>query len=226
MDAAGRWSVTPETAAQVVVIDDHPAVLAGVRVWCAAADPPIGVVAAGADIAAAWVEPGRSAPVVVLDLYRGGVAPAYTDLRRLVGAGRQVVVYSMRDDSRTALTCLELGAATYLRKTESSVHLVAAIHAAVAGRPYVSPSLARVLDSANDTSRPLLTPRELDVLLLWFQCESKDTVATKLGLSTRTVAGYIDRVRIKYANTGRPARTKAALVARAIQDGLVTADEL
>ena len=37
---------------------------------------------------------------------------------------------------------------------------------------------------------------------------------------------YIDRVRIKYANTGRPAPTKAALVARAIQDGLIDLDDL
>jgi hypothetical protein len=31
---------------------------------------------------------------------------------------------------------------------------------------------------------------------------------------------------VKYANVGREAPTKAALVARAIQDGLVRADEL
>lgn len=37
---------------------------------------------------------------------------------------------------------------------------------------------------------------------------------------------YLDRVRIKYANVGRPARTKASLVARAVQDGLVDVDDL
>ena len=38
--------------------------------------------------------------------------------------------------------------------------------------------------------------------------------------------GYLDRVRIKYANAGRPAATKAALVARAIQDGLIHPEDL
>jgi hypothetical protein len=41
-----------------------------------------------------------------------------------------------------------------------------------------------------------------------------------------SVNTYINRVRIKYANAGRDAPAKAALVARAIQDGLITLDEL
>jgi DNA-binding CsgD family transcriptional regulator len=62
--------------------------------------------------------------------------------------------------------------------------------------------------------------------LEWFHCESKEMVARKLNLSIRTVNSYLDRVRIKYASVGRDAPTKAALVARAIQDGLVEVDEL
>jgi hypothetical protein len=37
---------------------------------------------------------------------------------------------------------------------------------------------------------------------------------------------YLTRVRAKYASAGRAAPTKASLVARALQDGLVTIDEL
>jgi two-component system nitrate/nitrite response regulator NarL len=47
-----------------------------------------------------------------------------------------------------------------------------------------------------------------------------------LGISVRTFNPYLDRMRIKYANVGRPARTKASLVARAIQDRLVDVDDL
>jgi len=211
---------------RVVVIDDHPAILAGVQAWCAAADPPIDVVAAGPDVGAAWVEPGRSVQVVVFDLQLGGAVPAYADLSRLVDAGKQVVVYSLRDDPRTALTCLDIGAFTYLTKAEGQQHLIAAVHAAAGCRPYVSPSLAGAMGINGRSDRPALAPRETDVLLEWFRCESKDMVAQRLGLSARTVASYIDRVRIKYANTGRPAPTKAALVARAVQDGLIRLDEL
>lgn len=74
--------------------------------------------------------------------------------------------------------------------------------------------------------RPQLSTREENVLIEWFQSESKELVAQRLGISVRTVNTYLDRVRIKYANVGRPARTKASLVARAIQDGLVDVDDL
>ena len=211
---------------RVVLVDDHPAILAGVRSWLTSADPPVDVVASGTDLAVAWLEPGRSVPVVVMDLQLGGVVPAYADLSRLVEHGRQVVVYSMRDDSDTALTCLEIGAFTYLTKAEGQDHLVDAVRAAAECRPYVAPALAGAMGVDTRRIRPQLAPREIDVLLEWFRCESKELVGQKLGISSRTVSTYIDRVRIKYANTGRPASTKAALVARAIQDGMVSLDDL
>ena len=223
-DSAGAGSGVPGNV-QVVLVDDHPAILAGVQAWLALARPTVEVVAAGSDLSVAWLEPGRSVPVVVMDLQLGG-APAYADLSRLVEHGRQVVVYSMREDSETALTCLEIGAFTYLTKAEGQAHLVDAVRAAAASRPYVSPSLAGAMGVDSRRIRPELAPREIDVLLEWFRCESKDLVAQKLGISARTVSTYIDRVRIKYANTGRPASTKATLVARAIQDGLVSLDDL
>lgn len=63
------------------------------------------------------------------------------------------------------------------------------------------------------------------MLIEWFQAESKELVAQRLGISVRTVNSYLDRVRIKYANARRPARTKANLMARAIQDGLIDVDD-
>ncbi|NEB40922.1 helix-turn-helix domain-containing protein [Streptomyces sp. SID14515] len=83
-------------------------------------------------------------------------------------------------------------------------------------------SLRRLVDA----DRPQLSTREENVLIEWFQSESKELVAQRLGISVRTVNSYLDRVRIKYANVGRPARTKASLVARAVQDGLVDVDDL
>lgn len=209
-----------------VVVDDHPATVAGIEAWCAGAEPPIRVVDSGATAAVAWTEPGGSADVVVLDLQLTGQVPAYADLRRLVDFGRQVVVYTLREDRDTALTCLDLGASGYLTKAEGPVHLVAAIRAAAASLPYTPPSLARAIGNDTRPDRPRLTPRELDVLLSWFASESKDMVARKLGVSVSTVNTYINRVRVKYAAAGREAPTKAALVARSIQDGLVGLEDL
>jgi DNA-binding NarL/FixJ family response regulator len=184
------------------------------------------VVAAGASVREAWTAPGDTADVVVLDLQLGEPGPVFSGLRRLVDAGRQVVVYSMRDDEKTALTCLDLGAATFLTKSEGQEHLVEATLAAADERPYMPPALAGALGTNARADRPQLSTREENVLIEWFQSESKELVAQRLGISVRTVNSYLDRVRIKYANVGRPARTKASLVARAVQDGLVDVDDL
>ena len=210
----------------VVVVDDHPVVVAGVRAWCAAANPRIEVVAAGKDVSVAWLDPGAAADVVVFDLQLDITGPAYSDLKRLVDAGRHVVVYTMRDDRETALTSLDIGAFTYLTKAEGDQHLVAAIQAAATNTPYTPPMLSGALGTDTRPHRPKLTQRQIDVLLEWFQCESKEMVAQKLNLTVHTVNSYLDRIRVKYANVGRRAPTKAALVARAIQDGIVGLDEL
>jgi DNA-binding NarL/FixJ family response regulator len=207
----------------VVLIDDHPAILAGVEAWYATSEQPVSVVAAGSSVREAWMPPGDTADVVVLDLQLGVGGLVFGDLRRLVEAGRQVIVYSMRDDTRTVFRCLDLGAAAFLTKSEGQQHLVEATLAAAHGRPYTA--LAGVLGTDARPDRPQLSDREERVLIEWFQVESKELVAQRLGISVRTVNSYLDRVRIKYANASRPARTKANLMARAIQDGLIDVDD-
>ncbi|MBK1789216.1 response regulator transcription factor [Prauserella cavernicola] len=210
----------------VVIIDDHPAILSGMEAWYAASRRPVTVVASGGSVKEAWVEPGSSADVVLLDLQLGEEGLAFSSLRRLVDAGRQVVVYSMRDDEKTAVKCLDLGAATFLAKSEGREHLVEATLAAADERPYVPPALAGALGTNARPDRPALSAREENVLIEWFKSESKELVALRLGISVKTVNSYLDRVRIKYANVGREARTKASLVARAVQDGLVEVEDL
>ncbi|TWG08370.1 LuxR family two component transcriptional regulator [Saccharopolyspora dendranthemae] len=209
-----------------VLIDDHPAVLDGIRHWCSTADPPIEVLTAGPDVSVAWMPPGSDADVVVLDLQLQDQGAAFADLARFVDAGKQVVVYTMRDDDQTMLQCLDIGAATFVTKREGKEHLVDAVLAAAAHRPFTPPALAGAISSNTLSSRPQLSVREREVLVEWFQSESKVLVAEKMALSVRTVNTYLDRVRIKYANVGREAGTKASLVARAIQDGLIDVDEL
>ncbi|MGH3790594.1 MAG: response regulator [Pseudonocardiaceae bacterium] len=204
-----------------VILDDHPAVTAGVEAWCTAADPPIRLIDAGDRLAHVWTEPGCSADVVIFDLQLGGRPPAFHDLGQLVKAGRTVIVYSQRADNVTALTCLDLGAFTYLTKAEGKAHLIPAIHAAAHQLPYTSPSLGGALGTDNRPGRPVLSARETEVLLAWFECASKKLVAAKLYLSVKTVETHIDRVRSKYAAAGRDAPTKTALFERAQQDGII-----
>lgn len=73
---------------------------------------------------------------------------------------------------------------------------------------------------------PHLSARELEVLVAWVKCDSKTQVGKQLYLSIGTVNTHITRIRGKYAAVDRAANTKAALVARALQDGLLELDEL
>ncbi|WP_169798208.1 response regulator transcription factor, partial [Gordonia desulfuricans] len=74
--------------------------------------------------------------------------------------------------------------------------------------------------------RPSLTTREIEVLRTWLMVDSKPAVAQELFISLGTVNTHLTRIRAKYAEIGRAAPTKAGLVARAVQDGLVSLDEL
>lgn len=210
----------------VVIIDDHPAIIDGVQSWCAAASPPVRVLDVGTGLITAIVEPGNAADVVVLDLQLDGKAADFDGLKRLVDAGRRVIVYSQFTDPDVVLRCLDTGAATYLTKAEGPNHLIAAIQTVAQDRPYTPPALGAAMAGDNRPQRPNLSPQEREVLLAWLASDSKQLVAQRLHLSVKTVGTYIERVRVKYAKVGRPATTKTALVARAHQDGLIRLDEL
>ncbi len=78
----------------------------------------------------------------------------------------------------------------------------------------------------DDSNRPRLSPREMEVLRAWFASSSKELVAAKLHITVKTVDTYVARVPVKYANVGRAARTKSELVSRALDDGIITLAEL
>jgi DNA-binding NarL/FixJ family response regulator len=106
------------------------------------------------------------------------------------------------------------------------VHLREAIDAARSDRIYVGPLMAKALQTRQTAGRPSLSTRERDVLVAWFQTKNKDEVAARLCVEATTVKTHLHRVRAKYAAVGRPAPTKAILIARAIQDGILGADDL
>jgi DNA-binding CsgD family transcriptional regulator len=74
--------------------------------------------------------------------------------------------------------------------------------------------------------RPALSSREIEVLLAWIASDSKLEVSRRLYISLGTVNTHLARIRDKYAAAGRPAPTKAALVARALQDELIDIEDL
>lgn len=91
---------------------------------------------------------------------------------------------------------------------------------------HVVPEPAPIVPEVLDLPRPSLTTREVEVLRTWLMVDSKPAVAQELFISLGTVNTHLTRIRAKYSDIGRAAPTKASLVARAVQDGLVRLDEL
>ena len=86
---------------------------------------------------------------------------------------------------------------------------------------YVAPGMAQALHRVAAVGRVGLSDREREVLLAWLHTDSKDHVGQTLHIAPATVRTHLQRIRGKYALAGRPAATKAALFARAVEDGLI-----
>ena len=220
----------PTSDIRIAIIDDHEAIREGIAGWCGRATPPITVHAVYSNPAAfdadRRVREAANLSAVVLDLQYGQHLPDLRPLESIVNRGYRVIVYSQHSDPGLVLACLDRGAVSYLSKAEGKNYLTTALHAAALDRTFVSPTMAKAMAADQTAHRPQLSGRELEVLRSWFKTESKSLVAQELYISSATVSTHLARVRAKYASAGRPASTKAALVARAIQDGLVSPEEL
>jgi len=211
-----------ERQVTIAIVEDHPVVVEGVTSWVNG-DPArrIRIVQVTSDLADLGPEPD----VVVLDLELGGQMIT-EKIPGLVAGGRRIVVFSAHVDPGIILAVLEAGAYAYVTKEEGRDHLVETIVAAAGDRPHVTRSQAQAMLADTRPGRPALSAQERQALLLWFQGMSKASVGRRMAITENTVRQYIDRARMKYAATGRPAPTKDALLARAIEDGLVHPSEV
>jgi two-component system, NarL family, nitrate/nitrite response regulator NarL len=221
--------VGPNTLASrpvtVAVVDDHQVVLDGIRWWVEHdAEQRLALVATGLWVDSVLAGPGRHADVLVLDL--GLFGETVVGRVEELAAGRRVVAFSAETADETVRAVLDAGASAYLTKNEGSDHFIEVVVAAAQDRPYVTPSVAKAMLNDRSPGRPKLSAQEERALRLWFQQPKKLNVAREMGISVDTVDQYISRARVKYAAAGRPASNKAAMVARAIEDGLVRPEDV
>jgi two-component system nitrate/nitrite response regulator NarL len=209
-----------------VIIEDHPVVTEGVVSWIRS-DPGqrVRVVQTARDLTGLRAAPGPLADVVILDLELSGEL-IITQIPGLVAAGYRVVAFSGHSEPAIVMDTLDNGAHAYVSKEEGRDHLVEAVLEAAADRPYVTRSQAKAMLADHRPARPALSQQEQQALLLWFQGMSKASVGRRMSISENTVRQYINRARAKYAATGRDAPSKDALLARAIEDGVIKPGEI
>jgi two-component system nitrate/nitrite response regulator NarL len=215
-----------EQQVTVAIIEDHPVVTEGVASWIRSdPDQRVRLVHTARDLTGLRGESRPPAAVVILDLELSGELIT-GQIPGLVATGYRVVAFSGHSDPAIVMETLDNGAHAYVSKEEGSEHLVEAVLAAAADRPYVTRSQARAMLADERPERPELSQQELQALLLWFQGMSKASVGRRMSISENTVRQYISRARAKYAATGRTAPSKDALLARAIEDGVIKPNEI
>jgi len=185
---------------RILIADDHELVRRGLRQILSEAFPEL-VVAEALDARQA-LELAAKQPwdIVLLDINlpgRSGI-DALQDLKRLYPR-LPVVVVSAFPEKDFAVRAFKLGASGYVCKQSASHELLAAVHKALAGGRYVTPSLAEALAATVAGETPvapheLLSNRELQVLREVALGKSLKEIAAELSLSEKTIGTY--RVRI------------------------------
>jgi len=210
---------------QIGLVDDHTMFLDGLKRCLAEHEPEVHVAAVATSWAQFVTHPRFPVDVVVLDLdLRDGVPP-HVKIANARAAGSEVVVVSSFAESRHVRAALAAGAQGYVPKTDATEQVYRSIAAAARGERYLTPALATLLLDTPDLA-PELSRQELRALTLYASGLPLKSVARQLDVGYETAKSYLDRVREKYAQVGRGARTKLELRDRAIEDGLILDHEV
>src|SRR4051794_6907029 len=196
----------------IVVVDEHPVVRAGVRALLE--DRMEHATVRDAETVDSALEPGNGPDVIVLDPWRPGVDVSGTvqDLRRHSEA--PIVVFTSDGGARLLSQALDAGVKGYVRKDSPAEDLVRAIEAAASGEFYVDPGLSSSL--MLDDSERTLSVRQREILQMLADGMQPQAVATQLGLSTETVRTHTKRILAKLE-----ASTRTEAVAIGLRHGLI-----
>jgi two-component system NarL family response regulator len=211
-----RTSATAQ--ATVLVVDDHALVRTGVA-NIISNEPDLLVVAEAANGVEAVAAFEQYRPDVTLLDLRMPVMEGVEAVRqiRMRDAAAKVIVLTTYDTDDDITRALKAGAKAYILKDISASALIACIHDVLAGKTYLAPTAAAKL--AEGVARVQLTPRELSTLRLMADGHSNKEIATKLGISERTVKTHLGHL---FEKLGVTSRTEAAKVAA--RRGLVRLD--
>ena len=205
---------------RVLLVDDHPTVLLGLRaVLASAADLEVVAAVTSGEECLRLIE--RESPdVVVLDLGMPGQG-GLTTLRLLLerAPATRVLVLTASADANDVSEAIRLGASGYLLKDNEGHRLVEGVRAASRGELPLDARVTRHLIHSDDAPhRIVLSRREHDVLRLLRLGLTNKLIAERLGIQEKTVKTYLTNA---YASIGVSARTSAAVWAQQHLDEVV-----
>jgi len=199
------------TPVRLFLVDDHPLVRDGLRARLGAM-PGLEIVGEAGSAAEALAQVDTLRPDLMLvdvgmkDM--NGIELAALLLQR--SAPPHVVMLSMYDNPEYVQRALQAGAHGYVLKDAPASEIVAAIEAVSAGGTFLSPAVSKKL-FRNQAARPLLTPREAEILTALGRGESSKQIARSLGLSVRTVDAHRQSIKRRLGIDGQAELIKYAV---------------
>jgi DNA-binding NarL/FixJ family response regulator len=209
---------------RVLLADDDPLVLAGLRTILSAADDLV-IVGEAADGAAAVAAAGERRPAVVLmDIRMPGVdgIAATSQITARPDPPKVIVLTTFHLDDYV-LSALRAGASGFLLKDTPPADIIRAVRLVAAGEAMLSPAVTRTLIEQFGADQPAprraaarqalqaLTDRERDVAAEVAQGRPNAEIAARLYMSEATVKAHVSRV---LAKLGAANRVQVAIMAR------------
>ncbi|MEO5737235.1 MAG: response regulator transcription factor [Variovorax sp.] len=203
--------MTQRAVIRLFLVDDHPLVRDGLR---ARLDPlpTLEIVGEAGSAAEALNAIEALQPDIVLadvgmkDM--NGIELAALLQQRQPAA--RVVMLSMYDNPEYVQQALQAGARGYVLKDAPASEIVAAIEAVAAGGTFLSPAVSQRL-FRNQAPKPLLTPRESEILSALGRGESSKQIARDLNLSVRTVEAHRQSIKRRLGIEGQAELIKYAV---------------
>ncbi|MBI5317171.1 MAG: response regulator transcription factor [Nitrospirae bacterium] len=206
-----------------LIVDDHPIFRKGIRNLLSQEAACTAIVEA--DCAATALAAIRREPwdLLILDV----ALPDKHGLEvlkevKLLRPKLPVLMLSLYPEREFALRAFKAGASAYLTKDGPPSELLSAVKEVVAGRRYITGSLADQLMDFLDSGQPatphaILSDREMEVLRLLGQGKRPSQIADEMALSVKTISTYRARLLEKLG-----LQSTAQLVRYAIEHRLTT----
>lgn len=205
---------------RVSVVDDHESVRLGLKAACIDAGFEFIVAAASVEELVTALD-GRECDVVVLDLSLGDGSSVTDNVKRVQAIGAGVLIHSIADRVASVREALAAGAAGVIPKSSATKTVMSAVETVAHGDVLNNLEWATAIDADSDFAKAQLGRREREILHLYASGFPLKLAAQQLGIGYSTAREYLDRIRMKYVEVGRPAPTKVDLLRRAVEDGIL-----
>jgi DNA-binding NarL/FixJ family response regulator len=200
---------------KVLIVDDHPIVVSGVKALLEA-DPEFAVMEASDAETAERIFAQSPPDVAIVDINLPGLS-GFGLTRRLIDreSASKIIIFSMNDDPVFVAQAMEVGAKGFISKNDNPALMTAAIRS-VAGGATAWPKGAENSISFMDNIPQPISARDHEVLRLLAKGRSLSEIADLVGVSYKTAAGSCAQLRARLG-----ARTQMELVRIAIERKLV-----